>query len=61
MHFLLSLLQPHAVMCLFIAVACLFGYAYPGYMARTNGSFIWLLWLIVGVLAAIAWIILVIS
>lgn len=57
MHFLLNLIRPDAVTMFVLALICLFGYGYPGY--RTNASeFFWLLWLIGGVIAAIAWIVL---
>lgn len=61
MHFILALLNPHAVMCLFIACVCLLGYGVPGYQARATSGFFWLLWLIVGILALVAWVILVFS
>jgi hypothetical protein len=58
MHFLLNLIRPDAVLMLFVAVTCLLGYTFPGYRDRANGGFYWLLWLIVGVLGLIAWIVL---
>lgn len=58
LEFLKHCVDPHAVMALALAVLFLFGYAIPGYQAR-NGSFVWLLFLFVGVLAAISWILLV--
>ncbi len=60
MHFLINCIQPHAVMAFCFAILFLFGYAYPGYAAK-SGSFLWLLFLIAGVLAAICWIVLVLS
>lgn len=59
MHFLQNCIQPHAVMVLAFAVLFLFGYAVPGY--QNKGGFIWILFLFVGVIAAISWIILVFS
>lgn len=56
MQFLQRLIQPDAVLMLFIALACLLGYAVPGYQARATGGFLWLLWLLVGVIALISWI-----
>lgn len=61
MQFLLRCLQPNAVLMLFVAASCLLGYAYPGYRDRANAGLLWLLWLFIGVLAAIAWLILVAS
>lgn len=55
--FLHNCLKPEAVTMFVLMLICLFGYAYPGY--RSGGSLIYLLWLFGGVLAAIAWILLV--
>lgn len=59
MNFLQHCLQPDAVTMLFIAVICLAGYGYPGYKA--NNGLIWLLWLVIGILALVAWVLLVIA
>lgn len=61
MHFLLSLVQPHAVMCFVLMLICLVGYGFPGYRARSESGFLWLLWLIGGIMALIAWILVVFS
>ena len=61
MHFLQALLQPHAVLMLFVAVVCLVGYGFPGYQARATGGLLWLLWLLIGVLALVSWVLLVFS
>ena len=61
MHFLLNCLQPHAIMMLFIAVISLFGYGFPGYRDRSSSGFFWLIWLITGILALVAWVMLVAS
>ena len=57
MHFLSNCLKPEAILMLFVAASCLVGYGYPGYQAR-NG-FLWLLWLFIGILAIVAWVVLV--
>jgi len=49
-------IQPTAVLMLFIAAVCILGYGYPAWTAKTSW---WLLWLFIGVLAAIAWTLLV--
>jgi hypothetical protein len=59
MHFLLSLIQPHTVTMFILMLICLVGYGYPGYQGRATGGFIWLLWLLGGIMALIAWILLV--
>ncbi len=61
MHFLLALLQPHAVLMLFVAVVCLLGYGFPGYKERSTVGFFWLIWLLIGILALVSWVILVFS
>ncbi len=48
MHFLLALLQPHAV-------------GFPGYKERSTVGFFWLIWLLIGILALVSWVILVFS
>ena len=54
--------QPDAILMLFVAVLCLAVHAYPGFSGyRTSRKgFWWVLYLIVGILALIEWIILVI-
>ena len=61
MHILLNLIQPHAVTMFVLALICLVGFGYPGYRGRANegGGFLWLLWLIGGIMAIVAWVILV--
>jgi len=59
MSFLMNCLKPDAVMMLFVAVISLVGYGFPGYRGRANGGFFWLIWLIVGILALVSWVILV--
>jgi hypothetical protein len=61
MHFLLSLLQPHAVLMLFVAAICLLGYGFPSYKERSTVGFFWILWLLIGILALVSWVILVFS
>lgn len=61
MHFLLNCLKPDAVLMLFVALASLLGYGYPGYRARDDGGIVWFLWLFVGILAIVAWVMLVIA
>ena len=59
MSFLIKCLKPDAVMMLFVAVISLVGYGFPGYQGRTTGGFIWLIWLLVGILALVSWVMLV--
>lgn len=59
MSFFQHLIQPTAIIMLFIVAVCLFGYGIPGYVSRSTVGHYWLGWLLVGVLAAIAWVILV--
>jgi|SwirhirootsSR2_FD_contig_21_26853039_length_241_multi_2_in_0_out_0_1 hypothetical protein len=59
MHFLQNCLNPTAILMLFVAASCLAGYAFPGY--KSQSSFLWLLWLAVGILALVSWIMLVAS
>lgn len=61
MHFLVALIQPHAVLMLFVAAACLCGYAVPGYRERATSGFFWLLWLLIGVLALVSWAIYIVT
>lgn len=56
MHFLQNCLQPNAVLMLFVASACFFGYCYPGYQSR---NYAWILWLVIGILALVSWVFLV--
>ena len=58
MRFLFACLQPHAVMMLFVALLCLVSYAFPGYRAAPRDLF-WLLWLLLGILALVSWVMLV--
>ena len=53
--------QPDAILMLFVAALCLAAYAYPGFSAyrKSRKGFWWVLYLIVGILALIEWIILV--
>ncbi len=57
LHFLQNCIRPDAVTMLAIAVFFLFYLAYTGY--KGGGSLIWILYLFVGVIAAIAWLFLV--
>ena len=62
MAFLQRVIEPHAVMMFVLALICLCGYGYAGYRNRaTDGSFLWLLWLLGGIMAIVAWCILVFS
>jgi hypothetical protein len=61
MSFLLNCLKPDAVLMLFVFASCLIGYGLPGYRGRTENGAWWLLWLIIGVLALISWVMLVVS
>lgn len=61
MHFLQNCLQPNAVLMLFVAVISLLGYGYPGYQGRNTGGLFWLIWLVVGILSLVSWVILVAS
>ena len=61
MHFLLKLVEPHAVTMFVLALLCLVGYSYPGYQGRASGGFLWLLWLLGGIMALVSWFILVFS
>lgn len=58
LHFLMNCLNPLAVLMLFVAASCLFGFGYPGYQAR---NWAWVLWLIIGILALVSWVLLVVS
>lgn len=59
MNFIHNCIQPHAVEMFVLALICLVGYGFPGYQGRATGGFLWLLWLIGGLLAIVAWVILV--
>lgn len=59
MRFLLACLKPDAVLMLFVALAALLAYGYPGYRARASDGIVWLLWLLTGILAIVAWAMLV--
>lgn len=61
LHFLNACIQPNAVLMLFVAVVCLIGFGLPGFHARSTGGFFWLLYLFVGILAIISWVLLVFS
>ncbi len=56
------LISPDAVLMLFVICACLLGYGYPAYRARSGPDgtgFAWFVWLVCGILALIQWVILV--
>lgn len=61
MEFLHRLIQPDAVLMLFVAVLCLLGYGLPGFQTRGTGGFVFVVWLLVGILALVAWVLLVFS
>jgi hypothetical protein len=61
MTFLHNCIQPDAVLMLFVALMCLLGYGVPAYQGRATGGFVWFLWLACGILAIVAWVLLVIS
>lgn len=61
MNFIHNCIQPSAVTMFVLALICLVGYSFPGYRDRAAGGFLWLLWLIGGILAAVAWVVLVFS
>jgi hypothetical protein len=61
MSFIMNCLKPDAVTMLFIAVISLVGYGFPGYRGRSEGGSYWLIWLIVGILALVSWVMLVAS
>jgi hypothetical protein len=61
MNFIHNCIQPAAVTMFVLALICLCGYGYPGYRDRGTGGFVWLLWLVGGIMAIIAWVILVIA
>ncbi len=49
--------QPLAILMLFVAAVCFAGYGYEGY--RSKRGFLWVVFVVVGILAIIEWIILV--
>ena len=55
--FLHNCIQPNAVTMFVLAIICLFGYGYSGFKA--GGSLVYVLFLFGGVVAAIAWALLV--
>lgn len=59
MAFLQHLIQPLAVLLFIGMLICFVGYGYPGYQGRSASGFVWLLWLIAGVMAVVAWVVLV--
>lgn len=59
MNFIMNCLKPDAVLMLFVAAVALVGYGLPGYQARGQSGFAWLLWLAIGILAVVAWVLLV--
>lgn len=61
MNFIHNCIQPHAVEMFVLMLVCLVGYGVPGYRDRGTGGFIWLLWLLAGIMALVAWVILVFS
>lgn len=52
----MRLVQPEAVTMFVLALICLVGYGYPGYRNRDADGIAWLLWLIGGILAVVAWV-----
>lgn len=57
LHFLMNCLQPNAVLMLFVAASCLFGFAIP----RAQESWLWVLWVFISILALVSWVMLVFS
>ncbi len=55
-HFLLNCLNPNAILMLFVALVCFFGYGVPGYPARDDWGIIRIFWLFLGILAIVAWV-----
>ena len=56
MGFIMRLVQPMAVLMFVCALICLVGYGYPGWRNRDADGIAWLLWLIGGILAVVAWV-----
>lgn len=61
MSFVLKLVQPHAVEMYVLACICLIGFGYPAYRNRDDAGVAWLLWLIGGIMAVVAWVLLIAS
>jgi hypothetical protein len=57
-----NLHSPFAILMLFVAAVCFAGYGYEGYRgyrARKQSGFLWVVFVVVGILAIIEWLILV--
>ena len=54
-----NLHSPFAILMLFVAAVCFAGYGYEGYRARKQSGFLWVVFVVVGILAIIEWFILV--
>lgn len=61
MNFIHNCIQPMAVLMYVSALICLVGYGYPGYRNRESEGLVWLLWLLGGIMAIVAWVVLVFS
>jgi phosphotransferase system glucose/maltose/N-acetylglucosamine-specific IIC component len=61
MHFLLRLIDPHVVTMFVLALICFFGYGYLEYQGRAEHGFLWLIWLVGGILSIVAWFALLFS
>lgn len=59
MNFIHNCIQPQAVTMFVLMLICLVGFGYPSY--RDRDGIIWILWLLGGVMALVAWVILVFS
>lgn len=59
MNFLHNCIQPDAVTMLVLALICFCGYGYPSYRNKDAEGVAWLLWLIAGIFASVAWAFLV--
>ncbi len=51
--FLSNILTANFALVFVAMLICVLGYGYPGYQARTGGSFAWLLWFLAGVVCLI--------
>jgi hypothetical protein len=51
--FLNNVLTAHFALVFVAMLICLVGYAYPGYVARAQSGFLWLLWFLAGVVCLI--------
>lgn len=60
MTFLQHCIQPDAILMLFVAIVSFVGYGYPA-VRQANPWPLWLLWLFVGILAIVSWVVLVLS